>query len=148
MKTLLAAKVGTARIFSDEEGQMNRSLRDIGGNIPRAGQSTPVADWRCGDRPDFSRAAAPEEGNRLYAAFKTALAADGAPVPSGRFGSDMAIAPVDDGPVTIWMNGRDAQKIQRHHGTMGRGRRARFSKIQPRFGMTAQISKSSTTDSS
>ena len=106
--TFLAAKVAKMRIFADEAGKMNRSLRDIGGEVLAVSQFTLAADWRRGNRPGFSHAASPEEGNRLYEAFKTALAAEGLSVQSGRFGSDMAVALVNDGPVTIWMNGRDA----------------------------------------
>ncbi len=97
----LAAKIAKLRIFRDEAGRMNRSLLDIGGGALVVSQFPLAADTRTGNRPGFSTAAPPEIGERLDAAFAEELAALGVPVETGRFGSDMKVALVNDGPVTI-----------------------------------------------
>ncbi|NGM45276.1 D-tyrosyl-tRNA(Tyr) deacylase [Rhodobacter sp. SGA-6-6] len=99
----LAAKVAKMRIFRDDQGKMNLSVRDIGGSALVVSQFTLAADLR-GNRPGFSTAAAPEEGKRLYEAFAAALAAEGVPVETGVFGAEMAVELVNDGPVTIWID--------------------------------------------
>lgn len=99
----LAAKVAKMRIFKDEQGKMNLSLRDIGGSALVVSQFTLAADLR-GNRPGFSTAAPPDQGKRLYEAFATALGAEGIPTETGIFGADMAVELVNDGPVTIWMD--------------------------------------------
>jgi len=99
----LAAKVAKMRIFRDDQGKMNLSIRDIGGSALVISQFTLAADLR-GNRPGFSTAAAPEEGKRLYEAFAAALAAEGVPVETGIFGAEMAVDLVNDGPVTIWID--------------------------------------------
>lgn len=99
----LAAKIAKLRIFKDAEGKMNRSVRDIGGAALVVSQFTLAADTSRGNRPGFSAAAPPAEGERLYEYFAAQLAAQGLPVQTGRFGADMAVDLVNDGPVTIWM---------------------------------------------
>lgn len=99
----LAAKVAKLRIFSDEDGKMNRSLRDIGGEALVVSQFTLAADTSRGNRPGFSAAAPPETGGALYEAFAEALRAQGVPVQTGRFGADMKVSLVNDGPVTVWV---------------------------------------------
>ena len=99
----LAAKIAKLRIFRDDLGKMNRSVRDIGGAALVVSQFTLAADLR-GNRPGFSTAAAPDLGRALYEAFSTRLVAQGVPVAQGRFGADMAVSLVNDGPVTIWMD--------------------------------------------
>ncbi|MDQ2064853.1 D-aminoacyl-tRNA deacylase [Xinfangfangia sp. CPCC 101601] len=99
----LAAKIAKMRIFQDDQGKMNRSVRDIGGSILVISQFTLAADLR-GNRPGFSTAAPPEDGKRLYEAFAEALTAEGLPVERGIFGADMAVELVNDGPVTIWVD--------------------------------------------
>lgn len=99
----LAAKIAKLRIFKDDQGKMNLSVRDIGGSALVVSQFTLAADLR-GNRPGLSAAAAPELGERLYLHFSAALAAEGVPVANGRFGADMAVSLVNDGPVTIWMD--------------------------------------------
>ncbi|MDD9717027.1 D-aminoacyl-tRNA deacylase [Dinoroseobacter sp. PD6] len=101
----LAGKIAKLRIFRDAEGRMNRSLLDVGGGALVVSQFTLAADTSRGNRPGFSAAAPPEEGERLYEAFAAALAETGVAVETGRFGADMAVALVNDGPVTIWMEG-------------------------------------------
>lgn len=100
----LATKIAKLRIFADEAGKMNRSLRDIGGTALVVSQFTLAADTSRGNRPGFSSAAPPELGKQLYEHFAHALAAQGVPVETGQFGADMAVALVNDGPVTIWMD--------------------------------------------
>lgn len=99
----LAAKVAKLRIFKDEQGKMNLSVRDIGGSALVVSQFTLAADLR-GNRPGFSTAAPPAEGERLYLHFTQALEREGVSVANGRFGADMAVSLVNDGPVTIWMD--------------------------------------------
>ncbi|GAB1479390.1 D-aminoacyl-tRNA deacylase [Paracoccaceae bacterium] len=99
----LAAKIVKLRIFKDEAGKMNRSVKDIGGAALVVSQFTLAADLR-GNRPGFSTAAAPNEGKRLYEHFSARIAAEGVPVQNGIFGADMDVALSNDGPVTIWMD--------------------------------------------
>ena len=99
----LAAKIAKLRVFKDERGKMNLSVRDIGGSALVVSQFTLAADLR-GNRPGFSTAAPPEMGERLYRHFARALEKEGVPVATGRFGADMAVSLVNDGPVTIWMD--------------------------------------------
>ncbi len=103
----LAAKIAKLRIFQDEAGKMNRSVSDIGGGILAISQFTLAADTRRGNRPGFSSAAAPETGKDLYDHFCMALADLGLPVAKGRFGADMKVRLLNDGPVTIWMDTAD-----------------------------------------
>jgi len=99
----LAAKIAKLRIFVDDAGKMNRSVRDIGGSALVVSQFTLAADTSRGNRPGFSSAAAPDEGRRLYEYFAQRLAAEGLPVETGQFGADMKVELLNDGPVTIWM---------------------------------------------
>lgn len=99
----LAAKVAKLRVFKDDQGKMNLSIKDIGGSALVVSQFTLAADLR-GNRPGFSTAAPPAEGERLYKYFSQCLEKEGVPVANGRFGADMAVSLVNDGPVTIWMD--------------------------------------------
>lgn len=101
---LLAAKIAKLRIFKDAEGKMNRSLTDIGGQALVISQFTLAADTSRGNRPGFSAAAAPDIGNQLYEAFAQALRDLGIGVEMGRFGADMAVSLINDGPVTITLD--------------------------------------------
>lgn len=98
-----AQKIPKLRIFRDAAGKMNRSLADTGGAALVVSQFTLAADISRGNRPGFSAAAAPTEGERLYRLFADELAAQGVAVQTGRFGADMAVSLINDGPVTIWM---------------------------------------------
>lgn len=99
----LAAKISKLRIFKDKAGKMNRSIVDAGGSALVVSQFTLAADTSRGNRPGFSAAAAPADGERLYEAFAKEIAALGIGVETGRFGADMAVSLVNDGPVTIWV---------------------------------------------
>ncbi|MDP2085896.1 MAG: D-aminoacyl-tRNA deacylase [Gemmobacter sp.] len=99
----LAARIVRLRIFKDEAGKMNRSVQDVGGAVLAVSQFTLAADTSRGNRPGFSAAAPPYLGEALYERFKTALRAQGLTVEQGRFGADMQVALVNDGPVTIWL---------------------------------------------
>ena len=99
----LARKVVNLRIFRDDEGRMNRSLLDTGGEALVISQFTLAAETK-GNRPGFSTAAAPEDGRRLYEHFAEAIRGHGAGVATGNFGADMAVSLVNDGPVTIWLD--------------------------------------------
>ena len=99
----MAAKVAKLRIFRDEEGRMNRSLLDTGGEALVVSQFTLAAETR-GNRPGFSAAAPPEEAEAAYERVAEELGALGIRTASGRFGADMKVALVNDGPVTIWLD--------------------------------------------
>ena len=101
--TWLARKVAKLRIFRDENDRMNRSVGDVGGSALIVSQFTLAAETR-GNRPGFSTAAAPKDGERLYEHFMAQVAEQGVPVASGRFGADMEVSLVNDGPVTIWID--------------------------------------------
>lgn len=99
----LARRIARMRIFRDAADKMNLSLIDTGGAALVVSQFTLAADTSRGNRPGFSAAAPPAEGERLYGHFARALAAQGVPVRTGRFGAEMKVALVNDGPVTIWI---------------------------------------------
>lgn len=103
----LARKAVALRIFSDDAGKMNLSLKDVGGAVLAVSQFTLAARWRKGNRPGFTDAAPPQEGERLFDQFVGNLRAEGVPVETGRFGADMQVSLVNDGPVTLWLDGRD-----------------------------------------
>ncbi|MEO8509513.1 MAG: D-aminoacyl-tRNA deacylase [Betaproteobacteria bacterium] len=100
-------KIVRLRIFDDDAGIMNRSVRDEGGGILAVSQFTLYASTRKGNRPSYSAAARPEVAQPAFAAFVEALAtALGQPVPTGKFGAHMEVRLVNDGPVTIWLDSR------------------------------------------
>ena len=103
----LAARIVKLRIFKDAAGKMNLSLADAGGACLVVSQFTLAADTSRGNRPGFSAAAPPEEGNRLYVHLSNILRGYGLTVENGEFGADMAVSLVNDGPVTIWMDTAD-----------------------------------------
>lgn len=98
---LLAEKVAGLRIFADATGKINRSLVDVGGGALVVSQFTLYADLRRGRRPGFTTAAPPEVAAPLVEQFAAALGALGVPVQGGRFGADMAVDLVNDGPFTL-----------------------------------------------
>ena len=98
----LSSKLVRLRVFNDDQGVMNRSIQETGGEILVVSQFTLFASTKKGNRPSYIRAARPEIAIPLYEMFLNKLAADlGKPVPSGEFGADMQVALVNDGPVTI-----------------------------------------------
>lgn len=97
----LAQKVVDLRIFEDQAGKMNRSLRDVEGEILAVSQFTLYGDTKKGRRPSFSKAASPQEAKPLFDAFISALKAKGVPVKAGVFGARMEVELVNDGPVTF-----------------------------------------------
>lgn len=103
----LADKIVQLRIFSDEEGKMNRSLLESKGAALLVSQFTLYADMQRGRRPSFIHAAPPALAETLYEDFKKALASHGITVASGIFGASMSINLCNEGPVTIWLDTDD-----------------------------------------
>ncbi len=97
----LAGKVARLRVFEDDAGKMNRSVRDVGGGVLAVSQFTLLADTRKGNRPSFVPAAPPEQARPLCDVFCEALRVEGVPVAEGVFGARMDVRLVNDGPVTI-----------------------------------------------
>jgi D-tyrosyl-tRNA(Tyr) deacylase len=100
----LASKLPELRIFSDAEGKMNLSLRDVGGSLLAVSQFTLYGDCRKGRRPGFDAAAAPADARTLYEYFVSAIRASGVPVETGIFQADMAVTLTNDGPVTLLLD--------------------------------------------
>lgn len=97
----LAEKALSLRVFEDENGKMNLGLEQVGGQVLVVSQFTLYGNCRKGRRPSFTDAAGPELGNRLYERFLEICAELGYPPQHGRFGADMKVASVNDGPVTL-----------------------------------------------
>ena len=103
----LARKIVQLRVFPDDEGVMNRSVADVGGEVLAVSQFTLYASTRKGNRPSWSGAAPPEVARPMFDAFVAALERElGRPVPTGVFGAEMQVALVNDGPVTIAIDSR------------------------------------------
>ena len=100
----MAAKVAGLRIFADAEGLTNLSIADVGGSVLVVSQFTLYADVTRGRRPSFIRAAGPVQGERLYEVFCEILGSLGLSVAQGRFGAEMAVDLVNEGPFTIWLD--------------------------------------------
>jgi len=103
----LAQRVTELRIFRDDEGRTNRSLIDARGAVLAISQFTLYADTRRGRRPGFTGAAAPDLADELYRQFVAALRALDVTVETGRFGAEMAVELINDGPFTIWLDTDD-----------------------------------------
>ena len=97
----MAQKVCALRIFEDENGKMNLSVRDIGGEILAVSQFTLCADTTRGNRPGFERAAFPEDARKLYEEFVTRIREIGIPAQTGIFQADMQVSLLNDGPATF-----------------------------------------------
>ncbi|WEV46210.1 D-aminoacyl-tRNA deacylase [Bifidobacterium sp. ESL0690] len=97
----LARKISKLRVFEDQNGKMNLSLAQVGGEILSVSQFTLFGDVRKGNRPSFINAGEPEHAKRIWLQFNEALRAEGINVKEGRFGSHMRVSLTNDGPVTI-----------------------------------------------
>jgi D-tyrosyl-tRNA(Tyr) deacylase len=102
------SKVRDARVFSDDQGRMNRSLADVGGALLLVSQFTLLGDVRHGRRPAFDGAAPPDDARALYEALAHELRASGLVVETGRFQAHMRVELVNDGPVTLLVDSRRA----------------------------------------
>jgi D-tyrosyl-tRNA(Tyr) deacylase len=107
----LLAKLLGYRVFGDDAGKMNRSVRDVGGAMLLVPQFTLAADTRSGTRPSFTPAAAPQEGKRLFDYFVDQARRAHAAVETGVFGADMKVALTNDGPVTFWLQVAPAPRV-------------------------------------
>jgi len=106
-----ASKIAGMRIFTDDDGKMNRSVTDVGGSVLAVSQFTLLADVRKGRRPSFVAAARPETAVPVLQAFTAALEAEGLDVRHGRFGAHMHVELVNDGPVTIVLDIREGKVL-------------------------------------
>lgn len=106
----LAEKIRTFRIFSDEQGKMNRSLADVGGSVLLVSQFTLLGRTAKGRRPSFDEAAPHEEAKRLYEAVASALRAQGVLVETGVFAASMQVELLNDGPVTFVLDSRGGRE--------------------------------------
>jgi D-tyrosyl-tRNA(Tyr) deacylase len=104
--TYLAEKVVSLRIFSDEAGQMNRGLAEVGGSLLAISQFTLFGDCRKGRRPSFVHAMAPGPAEAAYDRFVSLARQSGVPVETGRFRADMQVELVNDGPVTLLVDSK------------------------------------------
>ena len=103
----LVRKIVQMRIFEDEEGKLNRSIQDIGGEILSVSQFTLYADTKKGNRPSFSKAAPGDVAVEMFEQFNGLLRDTGIPVETGLFGADMKVELLNDGPVTILLDSKN-----------------------------------------
>ena len=106
----LARKIAKLRVFNDEAGKMNLALEQVDGAVLAVSQFTLYADTRGGNRPGFSEAAAPDDGNRLYKTFCELLRNESISVQTGIFQTEMKVSLVNDGPVTIIIDSNERLK--------------------------------------
>ena len=99
----LLSKLLSYRVFSDDDGKMNRSVSEVAGGLLLVPQFTLAADTKSGTRPSFTPAAAPELGRRLFDYFAERARSLHQRVETGRFGADMKVSLTNDGPVTFWL---------------------------------------------
>lgn len=101
---LLSAKIAKLRIFCDENGKMNLSVKDIDGEALIVSQFTLLANYKKGNRPDYFGSGSPEHANNLYEYFVSLMREELKHVDTGEFGADMQVSILNDGPVTIVMD--------------------------------------------
>jgi D-tyrosyl-tRNA(Tyr) deacylase len=104
----LAAKIATLRIFEDEKGKMNLSVKDVGGSVLAVSQFTLLGDCRKGRRPSFDKAAKPEEAEVLYRSFVGQMKSKDLPVEVGAFRARMSVSLLNDGPVTLVLDSQSS----------------------------------------
>lgn len=97
----LVKKILDVRVFSDEDGKMNHSVKDINGEILCISQFTLISDYKKGNRPSYIKAAKPDKAIPLFEYFKNELKKSGLKIESGIFGADMKLSLINDGPVTL-----------------------------------------------
>ena len=102
----LVRKIVQMRIFEDEDGKLNRSIQDIGGEILSVSQFTLYAETKKGNRPSFSKAAPGDVAIEMFEQFNGLLRETGVPVETGQFGADMKVELLNDGPVTILLDSK------------------------------------------
>ena len=102
----LVRKIVQMRIFEDEEGKLNRSIQDVGGEILSVSQFTLYADTKKGNRPSFSKAAPGDVALEMFEQFNGLLRDTGIPVETGQFGADMKVELLNDGPVSILLDSK------------------------------------------
>ena len=107
---LLANKILKLRIFCDDNDKMNLSVKDVDGEVLVISNFTLLANYKKGNRPDYLNAAAPNEADRLYSFFVEFMRAELEHVGTGKFGADMAVSLLNDGPVTIVMDSQVLKK--------------------------------------
>lgn len=103
----LIRKISKMRIFEDDQGKMNLDIHTIKGSILSISQFTLFADTKKGNRPSFVQAARPEKAIPLYERFNQGIEAAGIPIATGKFGADMQISLINDGPVTIIIDSKE-----------------------------------------
>jgi len=105
----LVKKVLDVRVFSDEDGKMNHSVKDINGEILCISQFTLISDYKKGNRPSYIKAAKPDKAIPLFDHFKEEIKKSGLKIESGIFGADMKVSLINDGPVTLVFDSKTKQ---------------------------------------
>ncbi|PZU88647.1 MAG: D-tyrosyl-tRNA(Tyr) deacylase [Chryseobacterium sp.] len=105
----LVKKVLDVRVFSDAEGKMNHSVKDINGEILCISQFTLISDYKKGNRPSYIKAAKPDKAIPLFEYFKEEIKNSGLKIESGIFGADMKVSLINDGPVTLVLDSKTKQ---------------------------------------
>lgn len=105
----LVKKVLDVRVFSDEDGKMNHSVKDINGEILCTSQFTLISDYKKGNRPSYIKAAKPDKAIPLFEHFKDEMKKSGLKIESGIFGADMKVSLINDGPVTLVFDSKTKQ---------------------------------------
>ena len=105
----LVKKILDVRVFSDDEGKMNHSVKDMNGEILCISQFTLISDYKKGNRPSYIKAARPDKAIPLFEYFKEELKKSGLKIESGIFGADMKVSLINDGPVTLVFDSKTKQ---------------------------------------